>query len=187
MTALPVSPPFNNLALANDQQLNTPAVPTGGIDVAAIGREALRTIKASRICQLSSESNPDAELGMAGCRVTDAIAQFRGDAIMMPWFEQALAAGLAPCGMQGFQYHNDQAIPTLTNAFQGLHQGQIMLQQRTQQGHIALQQRWKQGLIALQQGQIAARDAIQNLQQGQERYNVPSKTLNMCKERPFLR
>ncbi|CAK4649793.1 unnamed protein product, partial [Aphanomyces euteiches] len=121
MEALPASPLFNNALLANDDQLNTPAVPAGGMDEAVIGREAFRAFKSSTIRQALSESITEAELGMAACRVADAITQFRGDALMMPWFEQALAAGLAPLQQevqdlqQGFQYHHQQAIPHLTN------------------------------------------------------------------------
>ncbi|KAH9103342.1 hypothetical protein LEN26_015314 [Aphanomyces euteiches] len=180
MEALPASPLFNNALLANDDQLNTPAVPAGGMDEAVIGREAFRAFKSSTIRQALSESITEAELGMAACRVADAITQFRGDALMMPWFEQALAAGLAPLQQevqdlqQGFQYHHQQAIPHLTNVIQGLHQGQIGLRQDMQQGLRALQQEMRQGQIALQQRQEAMQEEMrqgrialqQQIQQG---------------------
>ncbi|KAH9092953.1 hypothetical protein Ae201684P_008619 [Aphanomyces euteiches] len=70
MADFPASPPFNNVLLANDDQLNTPAVPAGGVDEAAIGREALRAFKASALRLVSMESISEAELGMATYRLS---------------------------------------------------------------------------------------------------------------------
>ncbi|CAK4114474.1 unnamed protein product [Aphanomyces euteiches] len=117
MADFPASPPFNNVLLANDDQLNTPAVPAGGMDEAAIGREALRAFKASALRLVSMESISEAELGMATYRVAEAIAQFQGGELMMPLVAQALAAGLAP----------------LQQEIQALHQGQIALLQRQEE------------------------------------------------------
>ncbi|KAG9416626.1 hypothetical protein AC1031_001017 [Aphanomyces cochlioides] len=115
MADFPASPPFNNALLANDDQLNTPAVPAGGIDEAVIGREALGAFKASTIRLASIESISEAELGMATYRVAEAIAQFQGGALMMPWVAQALAAGLAPL-LAGSSRRADGASPKADGA-----------------------------------------------------------------------